>query len=308
MPYDISYEDPEKQFFSTTRTVNSRLWFVNNPVLHQRILAFLARYQERFNVILYALVIMGNHYHLLAEFPEENKSDFYRCFNSIVARLTKRYVEEFEGGPLWARRARSQEVGKTREDILNRFFYEVLNPVKSGLASKISDYDGYNSFHHSITGRTQTFEIFNREDYNNRKRYNKHLTPADCVSKHTLKFSRLPGFEDMPQDEYIKMMKAELERRRGELIKERQAEGLGFVPKEVLRAQKPGSKPKTTKTSERTSKRPLILTGSREVKQAFNDWYWPMRAAYKEASRRFRLGELTVEFPPGTYRPPSRAG
>jgi REP element-mobilizing transposase RayT len=283
--------------------MNSRLWFINHPVFHERILAFLARYQERFHVILYGFALMGNHYHLLANFPERNKAQFFRCFNSMIARLTQSFVKEFEGGKLWHRRVRTEEVGKDRNDILNSFFYIALNPVSSGLVSKISDYESYNSFHDAVTSRKRKFKIFNREDYNNRKRYNKKLTEADCMTEHTLQFSRLPGYEDLPAEEYIRMMKAELERRRGETIKERQAQGLGFASKEALSKQRPGAKPKNTKTAGRNSKRPLILSRSVEVRRAFYNWYWPMRAAYKEASKRFRAGDLNVGFPTGTYRP-----
>ena len=34
---DISYEDPEATFFCTSRTIASRLWFINNRKLHRKI-------------------------------------------------------------------------------------------------------------------------------------------------------------------------------------------------------------------------------------------------------------------------------
>src|SRR5262249_46352326 len=128
MSQDLSFEHPEFCFFSTTRTMNSRLWFINNMLLVDRILAFLARYQEIYGVIIYGFILMGNHYHLLARFPKGNKAAFFRDFNSIIAKLTGTCAKNFEGGKLWGRRVRSQVVPNPT-DIKERFFYAALNPV-----------------------------------------------------------------------------------------------------------------------------------------------------------------------------------
>ena len=95
MSRDLSFEDPELTFFITTRTIASRLWFVNNRKLHRKVAAFLAKYQRKFGVILYAFIIMGNHYHLVARFPRGNKAKFLKAFNSIFARLVEKMVPEF---------------------------------------------------------------------------------------------------------------------------------------------------------------------------------------------------------------------
>ena len=167
MSQDLSIEHPEYVFFSTTRTMNSRLWFINSPKLQERICAYLAKYQEIYEVIIYAFIIMGNHYHLLARFPKCNKRAFFKDFNSIIALLTDSYVEEFEGGKLWGRRVRSQVVGDA-SDVMDRFFYTVLNPVGAGICNKISDYTGYNCFHDAAHGINREYEIIDFKDYNNR--------------------------------------------------------------------------------------------------------------------------------------------
>ena len=120
MGRDLSFEHPDYCFFATIRTASSRLWFVNNLKLEERILAYLARYAEMHGVVLYAFIIMGNHYHLLARFPKGNKAAFFRDLNGMISRLTKVRVKSFEGGKLWARRVRCQVVPNS-EDILERF-------------------------------------------------------------------------------------------------------------------------------------------------------------------------------------------
>ena len=307
MAQDLSIEDPEATFFITSRTIDSKLWLVNNPILEERILAYLAKYTHDYSVDLYKFKLMGNHYHMLAGFPFGNKSAFFRSFNSMVARLTKSYTKFFEGGGLWARRARSQFLLED-DDVENWFYYAALNPIISGLGQKLGDYPGYNSFSDAISGRVRTFKIVNWSDYNNRIRYNKNLTIEDCTTTYELRFKRLRKYESLSQKEYRKIMLEQFEKRRQEIIKDRKEKGLGFATAEQLRAVKPGTKPKMTKTSTRHTHRPLCLTLCRKARERFLKWYFDLLAAYKEASFRFRNGELSVAFPKGTYRPPSWVG
>ena len=302
MATDLSYEREDLVFFSTTRTLNSKLWFVNNPRLQERMLAFLARYQEMFGVVIYAFIVMGNHYHLLAAFPRNNKKAFFTAFNAIIARLTNTYVREFEGGKLWGRRARSIPMGD-HIDIKHQFFYTALNPVGASLTHRLSEYEGYNSWHDALTNKKRSFKIFLRQTYYNRKRRNPRTTKEQCTVTHTLAYSRLPGYEHLSQKDYLSMMIKELEERRVKLVEERSAAGQGFATPAKLREQRPGAKPRFTKTSKRNSKRPLILTRCAELKKQFLEWYFTMRQKYKLASLRYRSGVLDAEFPPGTYRP-----
>lgn len=302
MARDVSFECEKTLFFLTIRTMSSKLWFVNNQKLHERIVAFLARFQEMYGVELFAFIIMGNHYHLLARFPRRNKRLFCQALNSMIARLTATHVEEFEGGKLWARPVRAQALGD-HKDALHWFFYIALNPVGAGLCRKISEYNGYNSFRDALTGRKRRFRIFLRELYYNRKRRNPSITEEACTVEHTLRFSRLPGYESLDRKDYERMLLSELEARRQKIISDRLAAGKGFATPSSLRECTPGMSPHSTKTSTRTSKRPLILTLCEELKREFLGWYFDLRARYREASRRFREGDLLVTFPPNTYRP-----
>lgn len=304
MAQDLSIEDPEMIFFGTIRTVDSRLWLVNNDKLIERIKAYLAKYLDDYGAECYGIALMGNHYHLLIKFPLGNKSAFFRDFNAMIAKLTKRLAKNYEGGRLWARRVRCQFVLEPA-DVENWFFYMALNPIASGLGQKLSDYPCYNSFSNAISGKTETFKIVDWTDYENRRRTNKKLTIAECTKTYELKFARLPGYEHLSHREYRELMLKKFEARRIEVLRERAEKGLGYVTREQLLETVPGSKPKTTKTSSRHTHRPLCLTLCREARQRFLEWYFELREMYLIASKRFREGDLSVIFPPGTYRPPS---
>ena len=302
MGRDLSFEHPDYCFFGTIRTASSRLWFVNDPKLEERILAYTARYVEIYGVIVFAFILMGNHYHLLARFPNGNKAAFFRDLNGMISRLTKARVKTYEGGKLWARRVRTQVV-PNNEDILDRFFYSALNPIAAGLVDKVSDYPAYNSFSDAIRGKSRSFKVVEWQKYNARKKKDPTVTIAEYTKIHKLTYAKLPGYESMTQKEYVTFMNSEYERRRTEIVNCRKESGLGFATPKLLSEQQPGAKPRSTKTSTRDTHRPLVLTRCRETRKRFKKWYFELVAAFKTASLKFRAGMFTIPFPPGTYRP-----
>ena len=102
MAQELRIESPDSHKLITSRTVQSRLWFINNKSLEDEVLGYLAKYQEKYSVILHAFIFQGNHYHLLASYPKCNRAQFMRDFNARFAECTKRHVSEFGEGALFA--------------------------------------------------------------------------------------------------------------------------------------------------------------------------------------------------------------
>ena len=284
----------------TSKTVNSALWFVNNPKLEERILAYLAKYQEKYGVILYAFVIQGNHYHINAKFPRCNRAAFFRDLNARIAEAVRELVPQFLGGPLMERRFTAQFL-PLDFDVEKYFFYCALQSVKSGLSQKISDYPGYNSFADAARGRKRKFKLLDRAVFNCRSRNNPSLKAKDFIKEYTLSFTRLPGYEDHNAKAYSKLMHDKLEEKRQEAIAKRLAEGKGFVSPEKLREVVPGSFPKSTKKG---GWRPIVLTACYETRKRIMKWYIGVVKSYRDISKRYFSGEEDACFPPGTYKPP----
>lgn len=302
MAQDLSIEYPNYAVLITVRTIASRLWFVNNAKLTQNILAFLAKYQERYGFTLYAFALVGNHYHLLARFPKLNRAAFLSAFNGIIPKLLSSLVPNFIDGKLWARRARVQVVPNP-EDIQDRFLYVALNHVSSGLCKNASDNNGYTCINDSLRTKPRKLFLIDWTDFMNRFRYNSKLTPEDCKKEYTLTFSRLPGFEDLSDQEYRSKITSLIEERRLQIIAERTQNGLGFAGRENLKRTAPGSLPRFTKTSTRHSKRPLVLTRCKRTRRMFLKLYFHTLELYRKASSLYRTGKTSTVFPPNTYRP-----
>lgn len=293
-------ETPDIASLGTSRTINSLLWFVNNPILTDNMLGYLAKYQDKHQVKLYAFNIQGNHYHLNAQFPNSNRSAFYRDFNARTAEAVRIDVHQFPGGPVFARRF-SAQVLLLPEDVEDYFFYCALQPVQAGLCARLSDYPGYNSFHDAIHDIRRKRKVVNWAKYKAHKRYNPNVSIAEFTVEYELRYSRLPGYEHLSQKEYARQMLEKLEKRRIALVTKMKQEGHRFLTKEELRKILPGTAPHNTKKGTR---RPIVLSVSPEAKQKFLEWYFGIVASYRLASKKYLAGDPLVEFPPYTYKPP----
>jgi REP element-mobilizing transposase RayT len=282
------------------------LWFINNRKLERKVLGVLAKYQEKYEVTIYGFVLMGNHYHLLAKFPKVNRALFMRDFNSAVARLVGRYVGEHGRRSVWARRY-SYQVLPRKEDVFHWFYYAALNPVSSGIVRGVDDYPSYNSFSDASRGIAIKYQWIDWSKYLMQRRYSPNLKPEDFTQEYTLQYSRLPGYEDLDQVTYEGLLKRELYQRQSKLVEERLHEKKGFLGLSKLRKQETGAKPLSTKTSTRHSFRPLVLTLCSETKRWFLQIYFGIKELFLKASAGFRAGNLTVDFPKGTYPPPRLA-
>jgi len=296
----IRVECTDKVQLITCRTINSALWFVNNKKLEYMMLAYLAKYAEKYGVLLYAFAIVGNHYHMVAKFPLGHRSEFFRDFNARVAQAVKHCVPNYLGGPLFERRFTPQ-VLMLDEDVENYFFYCALQSVSSGLCKKTSDFQDYNSFHDASCGIARKFKLFSYGKYNAAKRNNPNVNIMDFEKEYSLRYALLPGYENLTVKHYKTKLYQILETRRLEIIEDRTARKKGFLGKERLRQVHPGSYPFSSKKG---GIRPLVLSACQQAKQQYLNWYFAIVSDFRTAVDNYRKGVFSTEFPQGTFRPP----
>ena len=295
----IRVESTDMVQLITFRTINSALWFVNNKLLEERILGFLAKYTNKYRVQLYGFCIVGSHIHLLVRFPKRNRIAFCRDFGARTAEAVRISVSQFIGGPLFERRYTPQFL-PLPEDVSKYFFYLALQAVESGLTERISEYPGYNSFHDARCGIERKYKFFRYGAYNDAKRKNPAVSKKDFWEVHSLRFNKLPEYEHLEKRQYQLRLLARLEQGRAELVNKRKAEGKGFLGARALKKVVPGSLPTNPKKG---GMRPIVLSVCRKAKQEVLNWYFSIVEQYKKASEKYRKGDLTVTFPLGTFRP-----
>ncbi|MBP9838709.1 MAG: transposase [Proteobacteria bacterium] len=300
--YDLSIESEEYLWFITTRTLNQKLWFINNSKLEYCILAFLAKYSTLYKVELYAFCLMGNHYHLLARFPNKNRASFLRAFNSIIAKLVATHQKSYPGGKLWGRRAKVQAVPLT-QCAVNTLLYSALNPTSTRLTENPKDYPGYNSFFDAINRNIKTFKILNKTAFYRRRQFDSKARKEDFIETYSLRFTTLPSYENASDEEYKQDLLKRYKERRIQIINDYKAQGRSFPNLKNILNIKTGARPFNSKISTRSSKRPLILTSCYQTKSNYLSWYFSILGQFRLAAEKLRKGLSDFFFPAGTYRP-----
>jgi len=108
---------------------------------------------RRYNWIIHAYCLMGNHYHLLVETPDGNLSIGMRQLNGV---FTQRYNRRHRhAGHIFQGRYKSILVQK-ESYLLELGRYIVLNPVRAGMVKDVSDWKW--SSYRIMTGQAESPE------------------------------------------------------------------------------------------------------------------------------------------------------
>ncbi len=293
--------DPEKINLVTIRTENAQLLLRPDEEVNSVLGGIVAKYQEAYGIILYAYIFLGNHYHLLVKAPQGNLWRFAQALNREIAKrvnwLRKRR------GHFWQRRYDAQIVLE-KEDALEALLYVLSNPTHHGLVDHPKLWPGVHSYWHIIDGEDREYLFTNYTEYRKAKvsarLTGKQLSLEDFQTKHSLALTPLPQFEHLSLTERNNLLLPLLEERIMRIRKEKQTSGEGFLGRKNILKQHPSFFP----THIKRTPRPLCYTKSFKAKKIFIKYYLAWEAHYREASKKFRQGNLYIQFPRFSIRPP----
>lgn len=276
----IRNRNPDIFRLITIRTCEARLWISPTSNVKKLIGGIIARYQEIFEVELFAYNVLGNHMHLVAKAPKSNIDEFCENVNREIAkRINWRHKRE---GKFWGRRYDDQQI-LTQDDLLEAFLYVTTNPSKHGLVSNSQDWPGLNSYEQSLTEKDRCFS-FN------------HYSKEPRVTKHKLKLSVLPALKELSKKKRAELLTKLLSERSAQIAKDR---GKSFLGLQALLDQEPGEKPANVSKSPR----PRCYTKCSELRRNFREIDRARRDAYSYASMLYRVGRKAT-FPEFTFKPP----
>ena len=98
----IRNTDPSIIRHVSSRTLNAQLLMRPNSEINEIIGGVIAKYQQKHKIILYAASILSNHYHLVAQAPEQNLWEFEQSINREIAKRINWYLGR--KGYFWGRR------------------------------------------------------------------------------------------------------------------------------------------------------------------------------------------------------------
>jgi REP element-mobilizing transposase RayT len=248
----------------------------------------MAKALQRFDVKLFGLCFMSNHYHLLLSSKDAaSLAQFMQYLNSNIAREIGRehsWREKF-----WSRRYRATAVLDDAA-VLERMKYILSNSVKEGLVKHPRYYPGVHCYRHLAEGRPLHGVWVNRTSMHT----DPGLTEADASESLTLKLSRLPQYEDMSEMAYRDLIKGLTNDMLSDLDKPARVLG----QKRILNQDPLSSPVKSSKTPA-----PLCHTTCARLRAQFRQRFRDFVSAYKEAYTQLSLGYFKDVFPEGSIPP-----
>ncbi len=239
--------------------------------------------QEKYDIAIHEFVAVSNHYHL-AMTDDERRPDFFRDFNSLLARslnLRWGHAENF-----WCPTPYHVLKAEDEMSAIERLVYIMNHGVKDGLVRYARDWQGPQS-------------------------YSSHYGAAETIARPDFFFG-----EDMPESVQVKITRPDIKRELdpGELRRwlrdtaEDDAKKLvrGFKKERgvFMGMERVLKQPRNSSPRIRAKRRGIVPSfatrdpkrGSARAKIVQN-----FRAKHRECSKRVEKGERGVEFPYGTY-------
>ena len=248
------------------------------------IVAVIAR---RTGILLHAIMVMSNHYHIVLTDPEGRVCEFTRDCHAFIARALNAEYGDFES--LWSSQQTSHVTCIEPDDVIDKIAYSMANPVKAGLVEHGDQWPGIRHCWPTqamVVHRTGKFFA----------NANEETWPETVV----LEFARPPGHDELCDDGFAAMIGEAVEVREEQSRQEVYGEGRGFLGAAKVLRQSRYQTPTTREEHFKISPRVACRNKWLRIERLARDRVW--LDAYNKARRRWSAGDHTVEFPHGTYK------
>lgn len=128
----------------TRRCTQRQYLLAPSNVVAEVFLYCLAVAAARTGVLVHALTVMSNHYHLIATDPDGRLPEFYSWLHEFVAKALNAHYGRWEN--FWASEPTSCVRLVNPEDVLDKIVYTLTNPVSAGLVSSGDQWPGLRLF------------------------------------------------------------------------------------------------------------------------------------------------------------------
>lgn len=276
----------------TSRTLYGRMLMRACRCVNRFIEQTIARALELYRIDLHAYNFMANHWHMvMSPWNAEHASSFVRDVNGKIARYLKlKYGIE---GPVFFGRPRIRHLLDDRA-ILRRIAYVLGNGVKEGLVAHPLQWPGASAARALCTQEDIVTCWSSAADRKAARRAGRETAAA--TRPVVLRLTPPPALKHLSREERATFFR----RMCDEIALVRHIKRQGKPPLGVALVL--AIDPMTEVPLERT-RVPMIDAGDPALIAAFLDARAAFFAAYDDASRRLRQGELTVGFPPGAIPP-----
>ena len=294
----LRYYPPDVSVYHvTSKCVDDQ--FLWRPAKHTTFLfaRVLAATVEKYDIGLYAFVVMANHFHLVVRAEENELSAAMQFLKSRIALALNPVLRR--QGAMSKERFKDQPV-LDDASFMQLVHYVHANPVRAHCVEKAHEWPGLSSYSAVVAGRDAIEVAYFDEDAW------REAGKPKSIAEFT-ETVRVP-LETMPQWEGLSALELRAARRALRSSMDATEREMDLVrQKSRIRVRSVASlmnaDPRTRPRGVRPRTQQPWAFGAPDLVWALRDAYRDMVAFYVEASARFREAGVLGEFPAGTFPP-----
>ncbi len=270
--------------FVTRRCSQRQLLLLPSAEVNELLIYCVAYVAKRVGMRIHAVTFMGNHYHIVLTDSYGMLPVFQADLNRMIAKALNCFHGRWEN--FWAPGSYDRQLCVCAEDSLDHMVYTMANPSSSGLVEKVDQWPGICTSPEDLDGRVLRC-----------KRPEFFFDPKGKMPEEVeLVLEPPPGCEDWDRDDLIRNLRERIEAREAQAYEKYNGRFVGV--KRIL-SMRPTDIPKTREPRRNTAKRIAAKHKWQRI-NAIHDLK-EFEREHAECQRRWRAGDLDVEFPDGTW-------
>jgi len=308
------FHDPDVAYHVVFRTLQGR--FLIRPDRQGRLNSIvngvIGRAQELFpGVVLFADAWLSNHVHLLLQGPPDDIPAFVGFLKREVSRRWGPYIDW--PGTMWE--PYGSTALPTPESERAAFSYVLAQSTKENLVTSPLQWPGVHCASTLVRGRTRKGIWFDGTRYGrarHRQRQRKrpqHVARRDYEVIAHVSLAKLPCLAHLSDRDYRQHVRSLIDATEKEGARNREGKRV-LGRRRVLQIPREHRSELPRLPWYENRRRRVICWANRAAPQTqkYLCKYWNFQDRFREASRRFRDGDLQIAFPAGAFRPPAFTG
>jgi REP element-mobilizing transposase RayT len=281
-------------FFVSARSFQRRFLLRPSAETNEVLGGVLSRAVRLHGVELFSFIVLSDHLHLVVRAPRGNLPRFMQYLLSNVSKKVGRLVRW--QGNFWERRYSAEPILDDAA-LLGRVRYVISHGVKEGLVRRCRDWPGLSCLPLMLDGQPRSFRWFNwtRRASGNSRRVRRELLDDRWAETETLRLTPLPSGSLQSQEALRRFLRR--------AVKAIEEQGLRQYRTVLGRPGVLRRRPQERAASTRRKPRPLCHTSIPKLLDAFRERCRAFVEAFREASIRWRSGDITAVFPEWAIKP-----
>ncbi|HZJ53858.1 MAG TPA: transposase [Myxococcaceae bacterium] len=294
MGWPLRMFEPLKIYFVTVRCFQRRLLMRPSSETNEVLGGVLARAVRMHGVEVFGFVFASNHVHLLVRAPKGNLPRFMQHLLTNVSKKVGNLVRW--KGRLWERRYSAEPV-LDEIALLGRVRYMLAHGPKEGLVRTCAEWPGLSSLKMMVDGSSRGFRWFNWT------RRAKAHRPGTSPARFDVKWAEQESLALTPLPLHTLQSREALRRFLQDAMRAIETEASVLHRRFLGRAGVLRQSPHRKARQKERSSRPPCHTSSPAFLKDYLEVFRAFVAAFRQASTRWKRGELNVAFPEGAFRP-----